>query len=73
MYRLLAYNVYVKIGAAWLSSARVVECSIYLRNERNLRGKSQIHTLVEVTPLYNLISLNKDQQRLLLIKQVGAN
>jgi len=34
------------IGTAWLSSARVVECSIYLLNERNLQYKYQIFSLL---------------------------
>jgi hypothetical protein len=36
------------IGTAWLSSARVVECSIYLLNERNLQCKSQIFLLLMI-------------------------
>ena len=36
MYCFTTYNDYFLIGTAWLSSARVVECSIYLLNERNL-------------------------------------
>ena len=32
----MAKNGKFLIGTAWLSSARVVECSIYLLNERNL-------------------------------------
>jgi len=35
----VAYNVNFLIGTAWLSSARVVECSIHLLNERNLHSK----------------------------------
>jgi len=34
---LVANNVNYLAGTAWLSSARVVECSIYLLNGRNLR------------------------------------
>jgi len=35
------------IGTAWLSSARVVECSINLLNERNLRSKCQSSILLK--------------------------
>jgi len=33
----VALDVSLLIGTAWLSSARVVECSINLLNERNLQ------------------------------------
>ena len=39
MYCLAANTVNILIGTAWLSSARVVECSIHLLNERNLQRK----------------------------------
>lgn len=35
----MANTVKILIGTAWLSSARVVECSIHLLNERNLQRK----------------------------------
>ena len=35
LYCLVANVVKLLIGTAWLSSARVVECSIHLLNERN--------------------------------------
>ena len=44
---LAARNDRVLIGTAWLSSARVVECSINLLNERNLRSKYQLGNLLE--------------------------
>jgi|SaaInl47_10m_RNA_FD_contig_123_27677_length_757_multi_11_in_0_out_1_2 hypothetical protein len=44
---LVARNDRVLIGTAWLSSARVVECSINLLNERNLRSKYQLGNLLE--------------------------
>ena len=47
LYCLAAYNVGFLAGTAWLSSARVVECSIYLLNERNLYCKSQIIFLLK--------------------------
>ena len=34
-------------GTAWLSSARVVECSIHLLNERNPYCKSQTISLLQ--------------------------
>jgi|SaaInl47_10m_RNA_FD_contig_123_12416_length_1490_multi_6_in_1_out_0_2 hypothetical protein len=34
-------------GTAWLSSARVVECSIHLLNERNPYCKSQTISLLK--------------------------
>ena len=48
----MIYNDYFLIGTAWLSSARVVECSIYLLNERNLyykcKFKSFLKTLLKL-------------------------
>ena len=35
----MANTVKILTGTAWLSSARVVECSIHLLNERNLQRK----------------------------------
>ena len=36
-------------GTAWLSSARVVECYIYLHNERNPLNKFQINITIKDT------------------------
>lgn len=47
MYCLVATIVNFLIGTAWLSSARVVECSIHLLNERNLRRKYKIDYLLK--------------------------
>jgi len=47
LYCLTAYIDRLLDGTAWLSSARVVKCSINLRNERNLRGKFSPGTLFE--------------------------
>jgi hypothetical protein len=44
---LTAYIVTYLNGTAWLSSARVVECPIYLLNERNLQFKCQIFFLLK--------------------------
>ena len=50
----MIYNDYFLIGTAWLSSARVVECSINLLNERNLRSKSQLGNLLEILSVHGL-------------------
>ena len=44
-------------GTAWLSSARVVECSIHLLNERNLLRKFQTFYLLKKLTL----KLNKNK------------
>ena len=38
---LFAFFEEILTGTAWLSSVRVVECYIYLLNERNLQCKCQ--------------------------------
>ena len=38
-------------GTAWLSSARVVECSIHLLNERNLQRKYKTAFLLKTRKL----------------------
>ena len=43
----------VLTGTAWLSSARVVECSIHLLNERNLQRKCQTAFLLEIHALFH--------------------
>ena len=48
MYCLEANNVNFLTGTAWLSSARVVECSIHLLNERNLQRKYKIFSLFTI-------------------------
>jgi len=48
LYSLEAYIGGFLAGTAWLSSARVVECSINLRNERNLLDKSTLSYLLEI-------------------------
>ena len=42
-------------GTAWLSSARVVECSIHLLNERNLLRKSQTFYLLKTRTFITFI------------------
>jgi len=44
-------------GTAWLSSARVVECSIHLLNERNLLRKFQ--TFYSLKKLVIVLNENK--------------
>jgi len=48
MYYLTIYFEKYLIGTAWLSSVRVVECYIYLRNGRNLYYKIQIFFLLKI-------------------------
>ena len=54
----MVYADNFKIGTAWLSSARVVECSIYLLNERNLLYKFQIISLLKIHILLCLTKNN---------------
>jgi len=48
----VANNVNFLIGTAWLSSARVVECSIYLLNERNLQRKFKMNYLLKILVMF---------------------
>lgn len=48
----MANTVKILTGTAWLSSARVVECSIHLLNERNLQRKYKTASLLKIRPTY---------------------
>ena len=60
MYCLVANTGNILIGTAWLSSARVVECSIHLLNERNLQRKYKTIFLLKKRTNLTESALNKN-------------